>query len=349
MIASSSPDAKLNVIQQQWREGQITNWDYLIALNLISGRTYQDLMQYPIFPWILCDYESATLDLTGQENYRNLAKPIAIQHSSNEEHYVSSYNVSSCNLVFSDLKKNEIDFPFLFQYLNSLYTTVDSQHHRLAPYHYGSHYSNSGTVLHFLVRIPPFTRYFLHYQDNNFDLPDRTFHSVLTTWRLASRDSTTDVKELIPEFFSFPEFLENAERFNFGIRQSGERVDNVQLPPWARDSSRLFIFVHRQALESNVTRMQLHRWIDLVFGWRQIGQPAVEAINVFHPAVSVSFHFAISNFPIQSASDAHFRHIMVFHHPKPSIPSNVLQWKQWFELMVKCHECYSSRHIQYRN
>lgn len=32
------------------------------------------------------------------------------------------------------------------------------------PYHYGSHYSNSGTVLHFLVRMPPFTRMFLAYQ-----------------------------------------------------------------------------------------------------------------------------------------------------------------------------------------
>lgn len=34
----------------------------------------------------------------------------------------------------------------------------------MAPYHYGSHYSNSGTVLHFLVRVPPFTNYFLRYQ-----------------------------------------------------------------------------------------------------------------------------------------------------------------------------------------
>lgn len=83
----------MNVITQQWREGQITNWEYLMALNLISGRTYQDLMQYPVFPWILSDYESSTLDLNGAENYRTLSKPIAIQHSSNENHYVNSYNV----------------------------------------------------------------------------------------------------------------------------------------------------------------------------------------------------------------------------------------------------------------
>lgn len=166
-----------------------------------------------------------------------------------------------------------------------MYTT--SAVHQLAPYHFGSHYSNSGTVLHFLVRIPPFTRYFLRYQDNNFDLPDRTFHSVLTTWRLASRDSTTDVKELIPEFFSFHEFLENTEHFNFGLRQSGEPVDNVLLPPWSRDSPRLFILIHRQALESDITKKNLNKWIDLVFGWRQTGQAAVDAINVFHPAVNL--------------------------------------------------------------
>jgi len=35
---------------------------------------------------------------------------------------------------------------------------------RVAPYHYGSHYSNSGSVLHFLVRLPPFTKMFLGFQ-----------------------------------------------------------------------------------------------------------------------------------------------------------------------------------------
>ena len=47
--------------------------------------------------------------------------------------------------------------------------------------------------------------------DNSFDIPDRTFHSMATTWRLSSFESSTDVKELIPEFFFLPEFLENAE------------------------------------------------------------------------------------------------------------------------------------------
>ena len=30
----------------------------------------------------------------------------------------------------------------------------------------------------------------------------------------------------------------------------------------------------------------LHQWVDLVFGYKQMGQAALDAVNVFHPAVS---------------------------------------------------------------
>ncbi|KAL1139455.1 hypothetical protein AAG570_006439, partial [Ranatra chinensis] len=121
------------------------------------------------------------------------------------------------------------------------------------------------------------------YQDNRFDWPDRTFHSLHTTWRLASSESTSDVKELIPEFFYLPEFLTNYEGFNFGYRQNGETVDNVVLPQWAKDP-RTFVLIHRQALESDHIREELPHWIDLVFGYKQVGKAAVDSINVFHPA-----------------------------------------------------------------
>ena len=47
---------------------------------------------------------------------------------------------------------------------------------------------------------------------DSFDIADRTFRNMGTTWWLSSSESTTDVKELIPEFFFLPEFLTNAER-----------------------------------------------------------------------------------------------------------------------------------------
>nr|CAD7400993.1 unnamed protein product [Timema cristinae] len=248
---------------QLWREGLITTWEYLTQLNKMAGRSFNDLMQYPVFPFVLADYTTPVLNLTASYSFRNFKKPMAVQDKSKEQHYINNYNY---------LKQALADG------INIM--TLNQE-----PYHYGSHYSNSGTVLHFLVRLPPFTRMFLTYQDENFDLPDRTFHSLQTTWRLTSRDSTTDVKELVPEFYYLPEFLVNSEDFNFGICQNGERVHNVQLPPWCNNNPRVFVLVHRQALESDYVRENFPHWIDLVFGYKQTGKAAVEAINVFHPAL----------------------------------------------------------------
>lgn len=258
---------ELDHYTQQWREGALSNWEYLMLLNQIAGRTYHDLMQYPVFPWVLANYDTRTLDLLAERSFRVLEKPIAVQHRELEKHYINNYN---------HLRQAESGDP-------------NGGRRKIQPYHYSSHYSNSGTVLHFLVRVLPFTSLFLQYQDDSFDIPDRTFHSLQTTWNLASKDSPTDVKELIPEFFTFPEFLENQEGFDFGTRQSGEPVNHVELPAWCGGSARLFVLIHRQALEANIVRRQLSHWIDLIFGYKQSGQAAIDAINVFHPATYCDF------------------------------------------------------------
>lgn len=45
-----------------------------ISLRLILGRTYNDLNQYPVFPWVLTNYESTEMDLGLPSNYRDLSK-----------------------------------------------------------------------------------------------------------------------------------------------------------------------------------------------------------------------------------------------------------------------------------
>jgi hypothetical protein len=90
------------------------------------------------------------------------------------------------------------------------------------------------------------------------------------------------VKELIPEFFYLPEFLLNSNNFDLGTKQSGSRLHNVTLPPWAKGSPHEFIRIQRQALESEYVSQHLHEWIDLIFGYKQRGKEAVEARNVFY-------------------------------------------------------------------
>ncbi|XP_041043517.1 lysosomal-trafficking regulator isoform X2 [Carcharodon carcharias] len=269
----------ISALTQLWCSGQITNFEYLTHLNKHAGRSFNDLMQYPVFPFILSDYSSETVDLNEPAIYRNLLKPIAVQSKEKEDRYVDNY-----------------------KYLEEEYrkgAQEDDPMPPVQPYHYGSHYSNSGTVLHFLVRMPPFTKMFLAYQDQSFDIPDRTFHSMNTTWRLSSYESMTDVKELIPEFFYLPEFLVNREGFDFGMRQNGERVNHVNLPPWARNDPRLYILIHRQALESDHISQTICNWIDLVFGNKQKGRAAVHAINVFHPATYFGMDVSAVEDPVQ--------------------------------------------------
>ena len=49
---------KNNVKTFVFQRGEINNFQYLMHLNTLAGRSYNDLMQYPVFPWILADYDS---------------------------------------------------------------------------------------------------------------------------------------------------------------------------------------------------------------------------------------------------------------------------------------------------
>lgn len=66
-----------------------------------------------------------------------------------------------------------------------------------------------------------------------------------------------------------------------GATQTGDRVDDVALPPWAR-SPRDFLRKNRKALESDICTNMLPRWIDLIFGVKSRGEAAMEASNLFH-------------------------------------------------------------------
>ena len=43
-----------------------------MELNKLAGRTFNDLMQYPVFPFILADYNSTELDLRRADIFRSV-------------------------------------------------------------------------------------------------------------------------------------------------------------------------------------------------------------------------------------------------------------------------------------
>lgn len=62
--------------RERWRRREITNFEYLMILNTLAGRSYNDLTQYPVFPWVLADYTSETLDYNKSSTFRDLSKPV---------------------------------------------------------------------------------------------------------------------------------------------------------------------------------------------------------------------------------------------------------------------------------
>lgn len=62
--------------RESWRRREISNFEYLMILNTLAGRSYNDLTQYPIFPWILADYSSEKLDFNKSSTFRDLSKPV---------------------------------------------------------------------------------------------------------------------------------------------------------------------------------------------------------------------------------------------------------------------------------
>ncbi|KAJ3163233.1 Neurobeachin-like protein 1 [Geranomyces michiganensis] len=242
--------AKRSNMTERWTRREISNYEYLMWLNTVSGRTYNDLTQYPVFPWIIRDFQSETIDLTDLSVYRDLSKPIGALDDARLQGFLQRYE------AFSDPSG------------------------RIKKFHYGTHYSSAASVLFYLLRLEPFTALHVGLQSGKFDHPDRQFHSLAGCWKSVS-SGAGDVKELIPEFFYLPEFLVNDNNFNLGVKQTGEILDDVVLPAWAKTSDE-FVRIHREALEGDYVSDHLHEWIDLIWGCKQTGDEAVKAHNVFY-------------------------------------------------------------------
>lgn len=295
-------------VQERWKNRQLSTFEYLSSLNVLSGRTRNDLTQYPVFPWVLRDYTSSDIDLTNKNVYRDLSKPVGALEPKRLREFIERYE-----LLDSDPDANGEP-----------------------PFHYGSHYSSQGSVLHFLLRLEPFTGLARQLQGGRFDHADRLFSSVAKTWDGCLR-STADVKELTPEFYCLPEFLVNHDGHELGVAQDGVPVHDVVLPPWANGSAHEFIRVMREALESEIVSTTIHEWVDLVFGTAQVGKEAARRHNVFHHLTyegSVDLN-AITDPTRRAAAEAHVMNFgqtpaQLFRkpHPKrapPPVPAPALR------------------------
>ena len=253
VIEKGPPGRQLTRLRStdRWRSRSASNFDYLMELNYVAGRSTQDITQYPVFPWIVADYTSEVLDLQSEESFRDLTKPIGLCGSASRAEEVAGryYDMEEMGDV---------------------------------PFHYFTHYSSAAVVLYYLLRLEPYTTMQILFQGGKFDHADRLFHSIAATWRGVTKN-IQDVKELVPEFYYLPEAFMNHNMVSFGTKQDGSNIAHLSLPPWAKECPFTFVYKMREALESDIVSAKLHNWIDLVFGYKQRGPAAVDALNLFHP------------------------------------------------------------------
>ena len=241
-------------LTQKWVKRQISNYDYLIWLNLLSGRSFNDSRIYPVMPLIIKDMNANKIEMTDK-----FIRDITV-------------NIGYLN-------------PETSKRVDERVQTLEETGQPV--FCFASLYSNSYIINHFLIRMEPFTTLHIMLQDGYFDVAARLFISMKDTMeRIAGKIGSN--REFPPEFYALPEFLVNENHFMFGTICDDEEkevaVDDAGLPNWAK-SPPDYINKQRMVLESEYVTQMLPGWIDLIWGYKVTGQAAKEARNTYDPMI----------------------------------------------------------------
>ncbi|XP_035887775.1 lipopolysaccharide-responsive and beige-like anchor protein isoform X6 [Phyllostomus discolor] len=279
-LASPRQLFKASNMTQRWQHREISNFEYLMFLNTIAGRSYNDLNQYPVFPWVITNYDSEELDLTLPSNFRDLSKPVGALNPKRAAFFAERYE-----------------------------SWEDDQ---VPKFHYGTHYSTASFVLAWLLRVEPFTTYFLNLQGGKFDHADRTFSSVSRAWRNSQRD-TSDIKALESEFVSCQ--LHQWIDLIFGYKQQG--------PEAVRSLNVFYHLTYEGAVNLNsITDPVLREAVEAQI--RSFGQtPSQLLIEPHPPRGSAMQAYLLLQSPLMFTDQAQQDVIMVLKFPSNSPVTHV--------------------------
>ena len=223
-------------------------------MNKYSSRTYNDVNQYPVFPWIIKKYVSDKDLKENKPKQRNFKFPMAAQDEESRKMALTRYE---------DEESSKQSFPI----------------------HYGTHYSTSSYVYFYLMRQEPFTTLLIKLQGYKQENPDRMFYSIIDTLYILEQGH--DNRECIPDVICKVEQFINLNCVNFGKKSSGIRVDdfNIYIYDENKESDKNillncnnysisdyvnFIFQENVYLNSKKIANDLIHWFDLIFGVGQL-------------------------------------------------------------------------------
>ena len=257
-----------NGYTRQWENNEITNYQYLLYINKYSGRTFNDINQYPIFPWMF---------LTSI--YHSLTKKNNDDNNDNENENENT-KIFFRNMNYFMMTQTEEGRECAIQNYKDLEKENPNK-----GYHFALHYSTCGFILLYLMRISPFMDTHIHFQSGKFDNPNRLISNIDELLNIMY--NCKENRELIPEFFTSIEYFYNLNYIFFGIRSLSPLNLVNNLNSCLFNSFEKYIYYNRLFLNNRSNdknkgfpKCKIYNWINLIFGSRQF-PVALNSLNKF--------------------------------------------------------------------
>ena len=271
LLMYKKKDMNLKNLYEKWANWEMSTFKFLMLINLYASRSLNDVNQYPVFPWIITNYT--------EEDYNLLLKDQAL---------IRPFDVPMGMMTITEGAENRKN-NFIEHW-----KSMEEDEEKSPNYdRYGTHYSTSLYVSYYLVRSFPFSNIRIELQGSKFDDPNRLFLAMNNSFNTALTQKT-DLRELIPELFCFPEMFYNSNNLNLGElseniegvtnESSSEKktiVNDVGMPKWSNNDGYTFIQKHRELLESPEISEKINEWFNIIFGSKQKGSAAKKINNLF--------------------------------------------------------------------
>ena len=280
ILFNTKKSSSIKFLYSKWLKWEVSTFTLLNAMNIYANRSYNDINQYPVFPWIITDYTSKVFPNLDKDNINSNNNTGISSSSEKKVPVIRPFNTPMGMMDITDDAKERKE-----NYMEH-WESLENDEDRDDNYdRYGSHYSTSLYLTYYLVRVFPFSYIRIELQGKNFDDPNRLFNSLSNSFECAMTQKS-DLRELIPEFFCLPEMFYNLNDLNLGevIDENTKKsilVNDIEMPQWSRGDAYIFVKKHRELLESAEISEKINEWFNLIFGSKQKGKAAKAIGNLF--------------------------------------------------------------------
>ena len=253
----------LDNVVSMFKNSEITNYEYLLFLNKYSTRTYNDLSQYPVFPWLVLNHDNIPNIFSSIEN-----KTYNFSYLRDMNFPISMQKISKRNESIEKFKDEQSNFPF----------------------HLHNHYSTSAFIYYYLMRMNPYGQNMIKLQNFKIEDPDRIFNSYKELEVILKE--VNDNRELIPDMFCYFDYFCNLNCAFMGFKKNGElnddfKISNQLLSKYTNNISRYvnYLYTDKKLLNSTIVSKVINRWVDIIFGKNQLPEnfeEAAESCNIYN-------------------------------------------------------------------